>query len=246
MKSTIISSSIAAMSMAQSVADLLAGYKEVANDLVNQEEETTDSMSDLISALVDELKEQEAVQSILQATIAQMQSSLDATSDRLDDTNGRLDAQVVQLDATDSRVGNIASEVDVLASKAIVDDYFWTNPAFPFAKDYCYQTIAVGAGETFDLSANIAASWSEVQGRYQLELYVQRDSVKVAYAYDVKDTGHDGTNNSVTLLYRDQVDRDTTFNLCYRADHSLTGKWIAAGMFQYGYKVYGTGHVNVN
>jgi len=155
---------------------LLADDKEVPEDLVDPEEDITDSLSNHIKFLYDELMQQGAIQSKLQATIEQMQSSnFDPIWSRLYDTNDRLDAQVDRLDATDSRVGHIASEVDVLKSKAIVDDYFWINPAFPFAKDYCYQTIPVKAGETYDLSANIAHSWAEVQGRYHLELYVQKN-----------------------------------------------------------------------
>ena len=52
---------------------------------------------------------------------------------------------------------DISSEVDILNSKSIVEDFFWTNPeTLLIQKKFCFDKIDVEANETFDFSANLS------------------------------------------------------------------------------------------
>ena len=65
-----------------------------------------------------------------------------------------------EMNEQENRMDYISSEVDVLNSKSIVEDFFWTNPeVFQVEKRVCYDAIDVDANETFDFSANLSLVW---------------------------------------------------------------------------------------
>ena len=104
---------------------------------------------------------------------------------RQDTTDGRLDATDERLEQTDGRVDHFSSELDKLNSKAIVEDYFYTNEnAFAVVRTDCYPKMPVEAYETFDFSANLSLKWNQSPQIANFVATLLKDGEEVAVAAD--------------------------------------------------------------
>ena len=80
---------------------------------------------------------------------------------------------------------SISSKVDILNSKTIVEDFFWTNPErFAAEKVGCFDIIEVDANETFDFSANLSLVWGPSGDHGYFYAYLEKDGVEVARSVD--------------------------------------------------------------
>ena len=92
-----------------------------------------------------------------------------------------------EMNAQENRMDYISSEVDVLNSKSIVEDFFWTNPEiFQVAKRECYDAIDVEANETFDFSANLSLLWGPSPASAFFWAWLTKDDETVASSVDDK------------------------------------------------------------
>ena len=80
---------------------------------------------------------------------------------------------------------HVSSELDKLNSKAIVEDYFYTNEnAFAVVRTDCYPKMPVEAYETFDFSANLSLKWFASPKGANFVATLLKDGEKVAVAAD--------------------------------------------------------------
>ena len=94
-------------------------------------------------------------------------------------------------------------------------------------EEACFFEMEVRAGETFDFSANLSirSAATPTNGKFAARLKQLGKFTAVATA--VHDYGNNNNwrgNNSLTVLYRAQLQEDATFYLCYDVDTLLVGR----------------------
>ena len=86
-----------------------------------------------------------------------------------------------------TEVESMSQEVDVLNSKQIVEDFFWTNPEdHALVENYCFDAFQVGANETVDFSANMSTGWAPSTRWAVFWLTLNKDGQEVAKSVDDK------------------------------------------------------------
>ena len=94
----------------------------------------------------------------------------------------------------------------------------------------------VRSGETLDLLVNITSDEHGKNNSLWLRLY--QDGVLVAASIDDGNKGDD--NDSVSLLYKATMNKDSVFEVKAYSDSNRRG--IPPTQLQFGYKTYGLGH----
>ena len=134
----------------------------------------------------------------------------------------------------------------------MIEEHFYVNPnKINFSvnnRDLCFDAFSVAAGQTLDFSANVSiAGWPGSNAKNLARLFLAKNKNSSSRGDRVAQNWFSSngrwTSPSGSLIYREKLDSDATYTLCFTFQDKIDPQpYFSEGMFQWGYKVLGSGY----
>ena len=144
-------------------------------------------------------------------------------------------------------MATLQTDFEIINAEQVIDEHFYINPDYiQFYynnRDLCFDPFTLKQGETLDFSANVSISkWPGTNAKNLGRLFLMRNGTE-RVAQNWFSTYGRWSSPSGSLIYREKLAADASYKLCFTYQDKIDQNPVfSPGMFQWGYKVLGSGH----